>query len=42
MWALITLGASLVPFLLVAAIIRGGLRGRRDRAALRDIGKVYE
>lgn len=31
--AVILLGASAVPFLLIAAIIRGGLRARQERTA---------
>ena len=30
--SIILLGLLAIPFLLVAAIIRGGLQGRRDRA----------
>jgi len=42
MSGLIILVASLVPFLLIAALIRGGLRGRRDRAALKHLTKDFE
>jgi hypothetical protein len=36
------LGASLVPFFLVAALIRGALRARRERVALKRIAKDFE
>ena len=31
--SIILLGLNIIPFALVAALIRGGLRGRSDRAA---------
>jgi hypothetical protein len=40
--ALILLGASLVPFFLIATLIRGALRARRERAALKRITKDFE
>ncbi len=39
---LILLGALLVPFFLLSAIIRGGLRGRRERAAQKRLSKEFE
>ena len=42
MSGLILLGALLVPFFLIAALIRGGLRGRRDRAAQRKQIEDFE
>lgn len=42
MSGLILLGALLVPIFLIAALIRGGLRARRDRIALKQLGKDFE
>jgi len=42
MWAIILLGASLVPFLLVAALIRGGWRAHRERKAHKRVAKEFE
>ena len=42
MWGLLLLGGLLVPFLLVGAMIRGGLRARQDRAALKQLPKEFE
>jgi len=33
MWAVILLGAACVPIVLLAAMIRGGLRARSERLA---------
>jgi len=40
--ALILIGASLVPFFLIAALIRGALRARRNRAIIRQQVKDFE
>ena len=42
MSGLILLGASLVPFFLIAAIIRGALRARRERVSLKRLNKDFE
>jgi hypothetical protein len=42
MSALILLGASLIPLFLIAALMRGGLRGRRERADLERLKKDFE
>jgi len=40
--AIILLGAFLVPFFLIAAMIRGGWRAKRERAARRQQVKDFE
>lgn len=39
---LILLGLNLVPIALIAALIRGGLRGRRDRKQRKGVDQVFK